>query len=305
MKTLKTGARYLLINRLVTLVIGMILVSFQTGCQESQPLPTPTKIPSSIREWDYVALGDTRTASADWPERYAEYIEADLANLGISVTVHNWASGEQTSEGLLALIQDTPILRDQIRKAEVITLWTGGHTVREMLTNHNIACDPELVEAFGHDMKKILAQIISLRSQNPTIIRLLEFYQPRVNILRGLGILEEKNLCLSAFNQRLHEVAEIYQIPVARTHHAFNGLDGNSDAMESGYLNNPYDISAAGNERIASLLQELGYQQYLPKYSVFRFENDFPAFHIHQIIFLFIPKSPRCELPDLIRKIAA
>lgn len=220
-------------------------------------------------QWDYVALGDSRTAYADWPEHYAAHIEADLADLGVSVTVHNWASGEQSSEELLAMILDNPNLRDQISKADVITVWTGGFVIREMLVNHNIACDPRSVEAFGQDMEKILSLIISLRGRNPTIIRLLEFYQPRVNILNELDILEEKNLCLNTLNQRLHEAAEIYEIPIARIQQAFNGLDGNKDPSEAGYLKTPYNFSFSGNERIAALLQELGYQQYLPKYSVF------------------------------------
>ena len=269
MKIPKQVTGFLFTRGLPTLVMGLILASFQFGCQDSQLLTMPTKLPDPPRiHWDYVALGDERSASSDWPEFFADIIEADLGFPDVSV--HNLASGEQTSEDLLALLRTNPSMRAQISSAEVITVWTGGYVIRELLTNHNLACDPAVVDAFGNDLEKILDQIIILRGQNPTIIRLLEFFQPRVNVLDDLGILEEKNICLHTINMRLHQVAAKYEIPVAPTQHAFNGLDGNTDSMEAGYLANVYKFSIAGNEQIAMLLQELGYEQYQPTYLIFR-----------------------------------
>jgi hypothetical protein len=212
------------------------------------------------------------TAMAKWPELYAELIEEDI---GASVTVHNWGSGEQSSERLLELLHNNPNLRRQISQADVITVWTGGYTIRKMITEESASCSYEEVEAYGRDIEEILSLIINLRGQKPTIIRLLEFFQPRINVLEKLGILDEKNQCLSDINQRLHQAAAKYDIPVAPVHHAFNGPEGRTDSGEAGYLENVRMFSHTGDELIAALLLELGYEHYIPDLCAFQNSMEF------------------------------
>jgi hypothetical protein len=62
----------------------------------------------SGEEWDYVALGGSRTAITSYPEYYAAAIEADL---NVRVTVHNKAQPGQTSGSLLWQLQNNEILK--------------------------------------------------------------------------------------------------------------------------------------------------------------------------------------------------
>jgi hypothetical protein len=250
-------------RRWSSIAIGLILGVLLAACSIIQSEIEPQKkIEPSGVEWDYLPLGDHWTASAEWPEIYAAYIEADL---GVTVTIHNWASGEQTSATFLEMLQENSSLRAQVHNAEVVTLWTGGYIVSEALTSHRHSCDPELVAAFGTDLESILDEIIALRRMNGTIIRLLEFFQPRVNILDEMGILGEKKICLTALNERVHQAAFKYEIPVASVHRVFNGPDGSDDAADRGYLTNIRKFSLAGETAIADLLRELGYEPQSPK----------------------------------------
>ena len=233
------------------------MVLLLVGCTINQPEIMPAETADVVDiVWEYIALGDMRTASADWPYLYANHIEEDL---GVRVTVLNKASISQTSVTLLELVRNLEPLREAIRKAEVVTVWTGGHMVEETLIRHYQPCHSEGVDAFGRDLDSIIFEILALRRGKPTIIRLLEFYQFRVAVLRELNLLDEKKACLIAYNEQIHQVASKYRIPVAPVHQAFNGINGNEDSEEKGYQSTVYAFSREGDECIADLLSQLGY----------------------------------------------
>lgn len=112
-----------------SLLLGWMLVIFLlAACGSSDPAVTPNA--SAVQQsavWDYVALGDARTADADWPDLYAVHVETDL---GVEVRVHNWASVNQTSEALLDSLRENESLRQIVARAEIVTLWTGGTSPR-------------------------------------------------------------------------------------------------------------------------------------------------------------------------------
>ena len=245
--------------QVICLFVGINLLA---ACRPIQLAPTRTPTNRQMidhmgTEWDYLALGDTRTAIGSWPDLYAAHIETDL---GVQICVQNWGSGSQTSEALLVEIRENASLRFAIQQAEVLTVWTGGYTVWEALTKEYVSCGESLVKDFGNDLDQIIAVILGLRNPNPTIIRLLTFYQLRVNVLRELGFQEEKAHCLAAYNEQVHRVGARYNIPVAQVHLAFNGPEGDDDPEELGYLKDMIQYSPEGDAVIADLLRELGYE---------------------------------------------
>ena len=237
---------------------GIILLSLLilAACSTIQQPPTTPGLAKNDT-WDYLALGDTRTAISDWPDLYAAHIERDL---DVKVEVHNWGSSYQTSKALLKLLKENVSLQQAVRNAEIITIWTGGNTVGDSLIKPHIPCDADRLDAFQRDLDSIITTIQELQKPNTSMIRLLEFFQFRVNILKELGGFDEKMTCLEAFNERVHRVASTYDIPVAAVHEAINGPDGERDAYEAGYLKNHYAFSQTGDALIAELLRQLGYE---------------------------------------------
>jgi hypothetical protein len=164
------------------------------ACSTSQPATIPTTIstetpaaaPTTIStetlatkptteqamEWDYVALGDSRTRRATWPETWTKYIEADQ---GITVNFNNWAFNGQPSEELLAKLRENENFRNDIRQAEVITLLTTDETGQNAtLFYENLEECPN--EAYKGILDEIVGEIFSLRGGESTLFRMIEHY---------------------------------------------------------------------------------------------------------------------------------
>ncbi len=260
------------LSALIVSLMGLLLLA---ACDPLRPAVTPTEEgPRDLNvRWDYVALGDSRTSGADWPDLYAAHIESDL---GVQVTVHDRASAYQTSQALLTSLRENHSLREIVGQARIVTIWTGGFIAKDALTQGAIACEPT-VEPFAHDLDDIIAEILSLRGTEETIIRLLEFYQFRVTVLQELGIFEEKKSCLLAYNGAIHQVAARYQIPVAAVHQAFNGPRGQDDPADLDHFRNDVRMSPAGDAVVAGLLRDLGYQPRLPIYLAVILQDKTPS----------------------------
>jgi hypothetical protein len=237
--------------------LSLLILAACSTIQQPPRTPGPTEKDT----WDYLALGDTRTAVSDWPYLYAAHIEADL---GVEVIVHNWGSSYQTSEALLELLHENVSLQETVREAEIVTVWTGGYTVGDSLVKPHLLCTDALLDYFESNLDGIIGTIREIQNPYTSMIRLLEFHQYRVNILKEMGAFEEKKACLEAYNDRIHWVGEKYGIPVAAVHTAINGPDGEVDAYEAGFLKNHYAFSQIGDALIAELLRQLGYEP-LPK----------------------------------------
>lgn len=212
----------------------------------------------SVTEWDYVAFGDSRTGQARWTKAYADYIETDL---GVEVKLHNRAVGGQDSDELLDKLQSKEKLRELVREAEVVTVWTGG--MKSWVAFYSIGSDCDVaLEAMERDLGAIIAEILALRGSNDTIIRLLEDYHSQGNNQKDLGLFQEKKACVEAMNALIHQTASEYGIPVAPVYSAFNGPDG--DHYPKGYLKDNVHTNTTGDAIIAGLLRELGYEVTAP-----------------------------------------
>ena len=162
------------------------------------------------------------------------------------------------------MYRESDWLRKKLSEAEIVTVWTGGYQVREPLTTHYLACESADVDAFANYLDDIIAEILILRGSDDTIIRLLDFYQYRITVLKEMGLLEEKKACLKAYNERINQVSNKYQIPTASVYLSFNGPNGDEDPADKGYLVDINHFSHEGDVNIATLLRQLGYAPLAP-----------------------------------------
>ena len=119
-------------------------------------------------------------------------------------------------------------------------------------------------EVYKSLLEEIVEEIISLRGDNSTIVRMFEHYNfPGVNE-RSLVHFEAKNRCTKVYNEIVHSVGDKYGIPVVSLYEAFNGRDGNENPGEKGYLRDGIHTNPAGDAVIADLLRDLGYDPVHP-----------------------------------------
>ncbi len=124
-------------------------------------------------EWDYVALGDSRTSMTSYPDLYAVHIEADL---DVKVILHNEAAHGQMTYTLRTQLRTDELLRVKVSEVEVVTIFTNGSGWYSGQRPLEGSCDSD-VEDLGKNLDEIINEILSLRGRNKTIIRLIEQYQ--------------------------------------------------------------------------------------------------------------------------------
>jgi lysophospholipase L1-like esterase len=142
--------------------------------------------------WDYVALGDSLAvgigARSGYVDRYASYIRTDT---GARVNVVNLGQSGQTSSQLLHALRTDTSMRRVLSGAEVITFNIGindlGHA-GEAYENgacggdNNEECLRTAVETFEENWSAVIAELLSLRSTDDTIIRTAGIgYTPHVD----------------------------------------------------------------------------------------------------------------------------
>jgi lysophospholipase L1-like esterase len=150
-----------------------------------------TAVSGAPATWDYVALGDSLAvgvgARRGYVDRYASYITADT---GVRIDLVNLGRSGQTSTQLLHALRNDPAMRHALRTAEVITFNIGINDLGEAARAHangtcgggdNQRCLRAAVEGFKENWSAIIAELLSLRSTEDTIIRTAGIgYTPRV-----------------------------------------------------------------------------------------------------------------------------
>ena len=210
-----------------------------------------TTVTDASVSWDYVALGDSLAAGIGarrgYVDRYASHIRTDT---GTPVNAVNLGQSGQTSSQLLHALRSDTSMRRTLSEAEVITFNIGindlGHA-GEAYTNgicggdNNEECLRTVVERFEENWGAVLAELLSLRSTDDTIIR-----------TAGIG-----------YTPRVDEVFEPYLDEVNRhvaTTAANNGIPYTQQYLGEEYISqdgvHPNDN---GYEVIADQLRKLGY----------------------------------------------
>ena len=226
----------------------------------TQKQPTESPATESVTEWDYVALGDGRTRGVTWPDIWIKSIEADL---GVKVNFNNWAFFGQPSEELLSALRENENLKKDISEAEIVTVFTSDQIGLEMFLFYRQLedCPSEVYESL---LEEIIEEIISLRGENSTIVRMIEHYNYPGVTERSLVHSEAKNRCTKVYTETVHSAANKYEIRVVPLYEAFNGRDGNENPGEKGYLRDGLHTNPSGDAIIADLLRDLGYDPIHP-----------------------------------------
>jgi len=219
--------------------------------------------------WNYVALGDslavgTGASYEGYVDRYAAYLETDT---GAQVSVTNLGRNGQTSPELLHALRNDRSWRRTIEEADVLTVNIGLNDLGRAAETYengicggadNQDCLREVVEMVEGDWNAIIAELLSLRSANNTIIRASGLgYTPYLDpeeAAQGVSSGELNDFqvfrpYLDKVNRHIAATASDNGIPYAevrliRRHISQDGLHPNDE----------------GYEVIAGRLRELGYK---------------------------------------------
>jgi lysophospholipase L1-like esterase len=151
-----------------------------------------TTVTDASVSWDYVALGDSLAvgtgARRGYVDRFASHIRTDT---GTRVNVVNLGQSGQTSSQLLHALRSDNSMRRTLGEAEVITFNIGindlGHAGESYRNgtcggDNNEECLRTAVETFEENWDALIAELLSLRSTDDTIVRTAGIgYTPRVD----------------------------------------------------------------------------------------------------------------------------
>jgi hypothetical protein len=245
------GLQILILNLVALALLGACSISVDSQDQELGQLPSD--------EWDYVALGSVNY-NRTYPVLYAAHIEEDQA---VEVNLVDRRTLLKTTGMLFDMIQEDETLRATLSEAEVVTIWPGGEDMFNAMVIKDQDCEP-VIQALKNDLDAIVTEIIELRGDQATILRLMDHYI-WVKRLKDKGIFEEKLACMQAADQYIQDVGSKYSIPVAGVGFAFNGPDGLDDPVDKGFIGSDgFRTNAAGDAEVARLLHELGYEPTIP-----------------------------------------
>jgi lysophospholipase L1-like esterase len=224
--------------------------------------------------WQYTALGDSLAFGVDdqqaggYVPRYRNYAQQDA---GATVTLINRGVPGWTSDDLLNALRTDSSLRAQVAGSRVVTFQIGGNDLLQALQRYqagtcggpdNRQCFGETIARFKSNWNAIVAQVLSLRSTDDTVIRTMDIYNPVVFQLKLFGVFDQVKPYLDDINRHILITSIANRIPVARVYREFNGPAGDQDAgLQRGYMA-PDGIhpNAAGHEAIARAFRALSYR---------------------------------------------
>ena len=266
----KCGGAWLGVPLLFLLPFETLLVSgcsADEGVEDTSEETTTTTGTGAV--WDYVALGDSLAAGTGasyegYVDRYAAYLHVDT---GAQVNVTNLGRNGQTSSELLHVLRNDPSWRRAVGEADVLTINIGLNDLgRAAATYENGTCGGadnqdclrEVVATVEGNWNAIIAELLSLRSTNDTIIRTAGLgYTPYLDpeVAAGGGPSGGELSDFQAFEPYLDEVNR----RIATTA-SDNGVPYAEVRLYKGYISqdgvHPND---EGYGLIAERLRELGY----------------------------------------------
>lgn len=265
----KRGGGLLGVPLAVLLPFGALLASgcsADGGAEDTSEETTTTTGAAVV--WHYVALGDSLAAGTGahyegYVDRYAAYLANDT---GAQVSVNNLGRNGQTSSELLHALRNDPSWRRAVGEADVLTVNIGLNDLgRAAATYENGTCGGadnqdclrEVVETVEGNWNAIIAELLSLRSTNDTIIRTVGLgYTPYLETEEsadgdssgGLDNLRVFQPYINEVNRYIATTASDNDIPYAEMR------------LDRGYISqdgvHPND---EGYEVIAGRLRDLGY----------------------------------------------
>jgi hypothetical protein len=219
-----------------------------------------------MEEWDLVILSDSSLIGVG--EYYATYIEEDL---NVNVKLHDEWQGSLSAKTLLHQLQNEERLRRIAQDAEIVVYF--GNPVGTAAGYWNCVpqatyvkdCSLETFSEYQATLQAVVEEILVLRDGVPTIIRATDFYVPVLQQWQEAGLESACTQCLENMNEAVHQAAAAYHVPVAYVYDAFNGPHHDEDPRDKGYIGTDgIHTSDLGQQVIAGLLRELGYEPVVP-----------------------------------------
>ncbi|MGD2177990.1 MAG: SGNH/GDSL hydrolase family protein [Anaerolineae bacterium] len=230
------------------------------------------------RTWDLVALGDSTPTGygvggeASYVQVYAGYIEDDL---GVDVAVHNWATNEiRRVADWVEAVRTNAELRDDIRDAEVITMWLGWHDViprilmgrlsscYEGREGVDVDCLEEATSPMEDGFDHLLSEIVSLASPDETLILIADTGIPArfVETWKQDGTFDvTKEHAYEVWRNYIVQAASRHGVHVVRTYEVINGRSGDQPLPPEYWQPDRLHFSEQGHRLIADLHRKLGY----------------------------------------------
>ena len=249
-------------------VLGWVAVLFLlVACAPAAKLSSVhagTPEPGEVLHW--VVFGDGLSRSHG--EYYARQIETDL---GVKVELDDLSMPWLSSGQLLNDLRDGSGSRFGVKRAvqqaNVVVFFAtatdhiGDHIYVRGAGSEKYDCSSQALAAYKADLNAIIAEILTLRKGQPTIIRAMDSYNLLFSIWKNLGMYDEYKRCWDALNATIHQAAAAHKIPVAEVYAAFNGLNHDQDPKDKGYLGaDDIHTNEAGDKAIVDVLRKLGYE---------------------------------------------
>jgi len=244
------------------------------------PLPSPTITAAATSSaapnhetFDYLALGDSFTGSAVWPEIYASFIEDDLL---VDVVLHMEAIGGQIASAALQRMRTDDEFRRLIMEAEVITINLGVNSLEAPFNWYSVGlgcggqdnqdCIRGEISSVKADWSALLEELVSLRDPEKSHIVTFKF-----GTWLAEAICEWGSECwevllgyLLELNEFIERTANEHGIQVIDVNRSFNGSDNRQPVNRQYLLSDRLHVSEDGSVIIADLLRELEFPEGVP-----------------------------------------
>ncbi|HCB49207.1 MAG TPA: hypothetical protein DEP47_06735 [Chloroflexi bacterium] len=270
------------------LIVVVIFGLWTSGCGASGSSDTgaggPRNAATLIAErsdttWDLVALGDSTPtgygvgADHSYVQVYAGYIEDDL---GVDVAVHNWATNTTRSvAGWVEEVHNNEDLREDLRNAEVITIWLGWHNVIPSIgvgrggpcyaraDEVDLDCLREVTNPMQDEFDQLLSEIVSLANPAETLILIADVGIPSLFVARWkeYGTLDLlKRQAYEVWRDYIIQAASKHKVHVAHTYEIVNGRNGNQEMPPEFMQSDGLHFNEEGHNLIADVHCKVGYE---------------------------------------------
>lgn len=233
--------------------------------------------------WDLVALGDSTPtgygvgADHSYVQVYAGYVEKDLE---VDVVVHNWATNEVKKVADWAeAARNNEELREDLRNAEIITIWLGWHDVipsiiierddstYDLCREVDVRRLREVTDPMQDAFDRLLSEIVSIALPDETLILIADVGIPSLFVKRckEYGILEIwKQHAYEVWRDYIIQAARKHNVHIVHTYEVINGQNGDQE-MPSKYMQSDgLHFNKQGHKLIAVIHREMGYQYSCP-----------------------------------------
>lgn len=269
---------------LSTLIVGLMISGCSSVSDRGDDMAVPKHASTLIAErgdttWDLVALGDSTPAgfgvgmAFSYAQFYAAHVEEDL---GVDVVVHNWATNNtRPLADWIEEVRSNEEFREDLRNAEVITIWLGWHDVIPSIgigrggpcykraDEVNMDCLSEVTDPMQDGFDKLLSEIVSLSSPDETLILIADVGIPSLFVKRWkeYGTFELlKRGAYEVWREYLVQAAWKNKVHVVGTYEVLHGPNGDQDVPPEYMQTDGVHFNKQGHEFLADLHREMGYE---------------------------------------------